>query len=165
VTAIYVNINGRKMTTAIYGLKIPETRLPAYTSFPKKEKSDELPENLKELHKYLTTLNFKDAKSWEPPFVEVMIWGYDYAPDESILWPKEWPGLKSPYTLKRGDSFSIFLPGKEIPKLRAFLKTRKQKGAVKIDGKKWAVSIRFTFPSESVWLGAFQEKKQHNKSD
>jgi hypothetical protein len=88
-----------------------------------------------------------------------MIWGYEYAPDKSIYWPKNWPGLKSPNTLRRGDSYSIFLPGKEIPKLVDLLAKQKEKGAVEIDGKKWAVSIRYTFPSEPVWFNVFRNSE------
>ena len=61
--------------------------------------------------------------------------------------------------LEPGDSYSIFMPGKELPKLLDFLKTRKEKGAVEIDGKKWAVSFRYTFPSEPVWLKAFRQEE------
>ena len=100
--------------------------------------------------------------------MEVIIWGYDYAPDESIYWPKDRPGLESPSTLKRRDAYSIFIPGKELPKLREFLKTRKEKGAVEIGGKKWAVSIRYTFPNEPIWFKAFrsepEEEEEPNKA-
>jgi hypothetical protein len=85
-----------------------------------------------------------------------MIWAYDYAPDVSIHWPKDWPGIDSPSTLKRRDAYSIFLPGAEIPRLRDFLKTQKEKGAVEIGGKKWAVSVRNAFPSEPTWSKAFR---------
>jgi hypothetical protein len=158
-TKIFLSLDGKEFVTEVYGLMVSETHLPAYSTFGGEQKPDELPGVIKNLHAYLTSLDFADAKPWEPPYIEVMIWGYDYAPDESIHWPKDWPGLESPNTLKRGDSYSIFLPGTELPKLRDFLKTRKEKGAVEIGGKKWAVSLRYTFPSESIWSKAFKEKK------
>ena len=40
------------------------------------------------------------------------------------------------------------------------MKTRKEKGAVEIDSKKWAVSTRYTFASEPVWLKAFRQEEQ-----
>lgn len=157
-TKIYLSLGQTNFVTSVYGLMVSGTQLPAYSTFGDNEKPDELPKAIKDLHAYLTSLDFADAKQWEPPYVEVMIWEYDYAPDESIHWPKNWPGLQSPSTLKRRDAYSIFLSGKELPKLLEFLKTRKEKGAVEIGGKKWAVSIRYTFPNEPVWSNALRNK-------
>ena len=160
-TKIYLSLDGTEFVTSVYGLRVSDTKLPAdciFESLPTviKDFFGCLPTGIKDLHAYLTSLDFADAKPWEPPYVEVMIRGYDYAPGESIHWPKDWPGLSSPSTLKRGDQYSIFFPGKELPNLRKFLKTRKEKGAVEIGGKKWAVSVRHTFPSEPVWFNAFR---------
>ena len=168
-TKIYLSPDDGNLVTTVYGLMATDTHLPAYSTFGADRKPHKLPAIIKDLHTYLTSLDFADAKPWEPPYVEAMIWGYDYAPDESIHWPKDWPGLVSPNTLKRRDAYSIFLPGKELPKLREFLKTQKEKGAVEIEGKKWAVSIRYTFPSEPVWFKAFraepeEETKEPNKA-
>lgn len=157
---IYLDLGGKILTTSVYGLKTPETKLPAYTVLPGKQNADTLPESLKKLHEYLTTLRFEDAKPWEPSYVEVMIWKYEYAPSKSIIWPKDWPGLNSPNALRRGDSYSIFLTGKEIPKLIDFLAKQEEKGAVEIDKKKWAVSVRYTFPSEPVWFNAFRKNSE-----
>ena len=154
-TKIYLLVDGKEFVTGVYGLMLPDPDYPEYSTFGGKQKADELPKMIKELHAYLTSLDFPDGRPWEPPYVEAMIRGYDYAPDESIQWSTDWPGLESPSTFKRGDSYSIFLSGKELPKLRDHLKTRKDKGAVEIGGKKWAVSWRYTFPSEPVWLKAF----------
>jgi hypothetical protein len=167
-TKIYLNLDGKTSVTSVYALMVCDTKLPATTTLGGKQKPDELPKTIRDLHAYLTSLHFADAKPWEPPYVEVMIWRYDYAPDESIHWPKDWPSLESPNTLKRGDSYSIFLPGKELPKLHDFLKTQKKKGAVEIEGKKWAVSFRYAFSSEPVWFKAFRddsEKEKPNKPD
>ena len=158
-TKIYLSPEDGNLVTTVYALMISDTHLPAYSTFGGDGKSDKLPEIIKKLHDYLTSLDFADAKPWEPPYVEAMVWGYDYAPEESIHWPKDWPGLDSPNTLKRRDAYSIFLPGKELPKVRDLLKTQKEKGAVEIGGRKWAVSLRYTFPGEPVWSQAFKQKE------
>lgn len=93
-----------------------------------------------------------DARDWLPEKVEVMVWPYDYAPEASIVWPKGWPALDDPGTVKRGDSYSIFLPSADYPVLNSFLRGRKEKGAVEIGGKKWAVSTRFPFAGEKGWM-------------
>lgn len=90
---------------------------------------------------------------WLPAKVEVMFWPYEYAPDASIIWPKNWPGLSAKETQKRGeDSFSVFLPSRKLPELQKLLETQKERGAVLIDGKKMAVDTRFPFPGEEAWM-------------
>ncbi len=90
---------------------------------------------------------------WFPTTIEVMLWPYEYAPDASIIWPKDWPGLGAKDTQKRGeDSFSVFLPSEKLSELRKLLDTRKARGAVLIDGKKMAESHRFPFPGEKAWM-------------
>jgi hypothetical protein len=161
----YLSLGGKEFVTEVYGLAVPDAKLPAYTVFDRAEKPDKLPQAIKDLHTYLIGLDFADAKPWMPTYVEVMIWPYEYAPNESIHWPKDWPGLESPNTLHRGEAYSIFLPGQELPRLRAFLKTRREKGAIDIQGKKWAACFRFTFPSEPVWWQALgKEPEEENAS-
>lgn len=158
-TEIYLNLTSKPVVTTVYGLMVPKTQLPGYTIMPGTQKAAPLPESLRNLYDYLVGLKFADAKPWQPAYIEVMAWGYSYAPDKSIHWPKEWPGLESPDTIKRGDAYSIFLPGADIAKLRSFLNTRKEKGAVEIGGKKWAVAYRYAFPSEPVWMRAFRQNE------
>ena len=93
-----------------------------------------------------------DAVPWEPEAIEVMIWPYEYAPEASIIWPKAWPGLDHPATVQRGDSYSLFVPISEKDALLAFLDTRKPRGAVRIGGRKWAVSLRTPLPGEARWM-------------
>lgn len=92
------------------------------------------------------------ARAWLPERIEVMIWPYEYAPDASIDWPAGWPGLTSEYAVRRGDGYSIFVPAAERDRLIAFLGTRRERGAVQIGGRKWAVSLRLPFPMERMWM-------------
>jgi len=153
---IYLSLGKKEFITRVYGLMRSGTKLPAYTAYRSEQKPDELPKPISDLHAYLASLVFEDARPWEPEYVEVMIWRFDHAFGKSIPWPKDWPGLESSNTLKRGNSYSIFLPGKELPTLRNLLKTLRETRAVEIDGKKWAISVRYTFPSEPVWFSAFR---------
>ena len=153
-TRMYLDLDGAKLATTIHGLMRANTKLPAYTTFPSDREGDRLPASVSELYDYLTQLDFPGATRWEPERVEVMVWDYSYAPEESISWPSEWPGLDAPSTVRRGDSYSVFLPGTELPRLRELLRARRQRGAVEIDGRNWAVAIRYPFPGESVWLNA-----------
>jgi len=156
----YIRDGERELTTRVYGLKAAGTKLPAYTVLPDERKPDAVPEQLIELHKFLCAVDYPDSKEWRPRYVEVMIWAYEYAPDASITWPKDWPGLDSKRSLKRGDSYSIFLDGGLLPELQKFLQTRKEKGAVEIGGKKWAVSFRAVFPGEPIWRKAFESSQK-----
>lgn len=115
------------------------------------------PEFLK-AHKSLCEYFVTDAKPWVPTYIEVMLWDYDYAPDASLIWPSKWPKLDSPRVRKRGDSFSVYLDGTELQPLRDFVATRKEKGAVEVSGRKFAIDYRYTFPSEQVWMAAFYKR-------
>ena len=157
-TQIYMDIDGQQIVTRIYGLTTTGASLPAFRATGGEHWSDTLPESLVRLHEYLTQLDCADAKEWIPQYVEVMIWPYDNAPDTSIQWPAEWPGVDSEDAIARGESYSIFMPGDKINDLRRFLATRKDHGAVEISGRKWSVSLRYVFPSEPVWWTAFQQK-------
>jgi hypothetical protein len=95
-----------------------------------------------------------DARDWVPDAVEVMVWDYSHSRDASIVWPARWPGLDHPTTVKRRDAYSLYVPGTDYEALLAFLRTRKQRGAVKIGGKKWSASLRFPFPHEKSWMPA-----------
>jgi hypothetical protein len=93
------------------------------------------------------------AQDWLPDKVEVMLGRYDNAPEASIVWPKDWPGLDDPSTRKRHeDQYSLFLPATELGRLRKFLATRHEKGAVLIGGKKWSVGVRLPFAHEELWM-------------
>jgi hypothetical protein len=90
---------------------------------------------------------------WFPAKIEVMFWPYEYAPDESIIWPANWPDLNAEGTKTRGDDqFSVFLASEKLPDLRRFLAKREERGAVSINGKKMATPYRFPFPGEEAWM-------------
>jgi hypothetical protein len=125
--------------------------LSVYGSINQAKVSKEVPTSLLSAYEILLSFRSLRAKSWLPERVEVMIWPYEYAPDKSIIWPKEWPGLDDPQTIKWKDGWSIFIPSSQYQKLLSFLATRREKGAVEIGGKKWAADVRLPFPSEKSW--------------
>lgn len=166
----YLRDGDREVATSVYGLMAAGTELPGYTEFPGGPKATVPPDELLKLHKWLCELDYQDSKQWTPKYVEVMLWDYSHAPEASIQWPRDWPSLNSDRAIKRGDSYSIFLDGSLLPKLREFLATQKEKGAVEIEGRKMAASYRFTFPGERAWRKAFtrateQSEKEEKRSD
>jgi hypothetical protein len=161
----YIQDGGHESVTSVYGLRATGKKLPAYTTRAGTSETDTLPEELIELHKFLSSIDYSDSKEWIPPYLEVMIWPYEYAPETSIIWPKDWPGLDSKRAVKHGNSYSIYVDGSTLPELQKFLKTRKEKGAVEIGGKKWAVSYRYEFPGEAVWMKAFRGSQKGNNKD
>lgn len=121
------------------------------------------PTELVQVYDYLTGFNHKHARPWAPQYLEVMIWPYDYAPDKSIVWHKDWPDINSKSSRKRGDSYSIYLPYAEKAAFERFIHTRREKGAVLINGKKWAIATRIPFPHEMpVNKGQQQPVSPHN---
>lgn len=147
---------GPPVATEVYGLMARDTALPGFTTTPGMRVTEGLPDSLAALHQHLANATCEGAP-WIPEYVEIMLWPYEYAPQKSIRWPVEWPGLDSPEAKQRGDSYSIYLPGSTLKELRAFLQTRNEKGAVEVGGKKWAASYRHVFPSEPVWSKAFRQ--------
>ena len=118
-----------------------------------KKMSDSLPAEIRESLLRIDAQRKHEGDAWLPNRVEVMLWPYEYAPEESLVWPKKWPGLSATSTAKRGeDSYSVFLPSEELAALREFLAKRRQRGAVLIDGKKMSASFRFPFPKEELWM-------------
>ena len=152
-TTLFISDNDVTKVVGVYGLS---TRGRAFRD--SREGEDPPPEDFMKTYKALCEYVAPDAKPWVPPFVEVMLWGYDYAPEESIVWPNKWPKLDSPRTRKRGNSYSVFLDGTELQSLKDFVASRKEKGAVEVEGKKFAIAYRFTYPSEPVWMKALQSQ-------
>ncbi len=88
-TKIYLSLADTELATSVYGLTALGDSLHGNSSLGGQRESDYFPWIIKELHSYLASLEFADAKPWMPKYVEVMLWGYDHASDKSILWPKE----------------------------------------------------------------------------
>lgn len=92
------------------------------------------------------------AVAWLPKDIEVMIWPYEYAPEQSVRWPSEWPTWRSRGSDKSGDGYLLHLPSAALPKLKALLARRTEKAAVEIAGRKWSVAYRIPFPHEELWM-------------
>ena len=156
-TSFFVDLEGTRYVNSVYGLTWGEN-----DDLPGRKRGVKVPKEVRNLQSLLMHLSFPGMQKWVPQYIEAMIWPYEYAPEASIHWPKEWPGLSSDRAIKRRDSYSIFLPGSELQRIATFLSNRREKGAVEIEGKKWSVSVRKTFPGEPVWRTAFSEKDQAN---
>lgn len=135
---LYFSTNGKMNKIWIYGDLKKES-----------DNKGTLPKELLNSLQYLDTYSHKDATDWVPKYLEVMIWPYEYAPDKSIVWPDSFPDLKSPWAIHRGKSgYSIYLPYSKQAQFYKFINTRKPRGAVLINGKKWSVASRTPFPHE-----------------
>jgi hypothetical protein len=141
----------------IYDLSISKFNADGFLKLP--ENTFNLNNSIWGLYSYLIGLLQIKGETWKPKYIEVMIWPYEYAPEDSIIWPNYWPGLESLFTQKWGNgNYSIFLDFKFENELISFLKTRKAKSAVLIGEKKFAVSFRYVFEGESIWRKAFSEQ-------
>lgn len=118
----------------------------------KEEAQGKAPADLLKLFDQLTKYDHPDAKPWLPEKMELMFWPYEYAPQKSLEWPKDWPDLNSPETIKRASLYSVFFPSNKMTELRTILKKMKPKGAILINGRKMALSTRVPFPNEKIWM-------------
>ncbi|WP_420469550.1 hypothetical protein [Brevundimonas sp. FT23042] len=148
-TDIFLLRDGRYLQVQVYGSMDPAAPKLDGVSFADPAR---LPHPLLEAYRRMVAFDPDGAVVWSPEAIEVMIWPYEYAPEESIVWPAHWPGLSDPETRQRGDDYSLFVPASEGAALRSFLQGRRQRGAVLIDGRKWAVSTRLPFPKEEEWM-------------
>src|SRR5688572_20111031 len=89
----YVRLDGRETALRIYGLREPEDKPRDLGG--RVDRSTFPPAEAFEAHRFLCSLDYADSLPWKPKFIEAMIWPYEYAPEQSILWPKDWPDLKS----------------------------------------------------------------------
>ncbi len=131
---------------------------PAFESFwnsleeSEKKMRESLPKEIREALLRIDRERPIHGATWLPSKIEVMFSPYEYAPEESVLWPKDWPTSGRRGVWGGGDdSFSVFLPSENLPQLRRFMATRRAKGAVLIGGKKMAAGYRFPFPGEAAW--------------
>jgi hypothetical protein len=88
-----------------------------------------------------------NARPWLPEKIEVIVWPYESS--DATPWPKDWPDLEDPTTVKRETTSSIYLDADQLP---AFRKLASEASAFLINGKTWAFSLRFPFPQESILL-------------
>jgi len=124
-----------------------------YGAMTRAEVRARLPEPIAAAYELLHGFTRPEARDWLPDRIEAMLVPYEYAPEESVVWPKGWPGIDDPATRKRGGGqYSIYLPSTDLDALRNLLRTRREKGAVLIDGKKWSVGMRLPFPHEELWM-------------
>lgn len=107
-----------------------------------------------ETYEKLKSFRSARAVKWMPEKVEMMIWPYETAGD-AMTWPKAWPDTNHPETKKRGDgqdriAYSIYLTQPQYATLLKRIE-RDSESALLINGRKWAFSFRFPFPSEEDW--------------
>jgi hypothetical protein len=126
--------------------------LSVYGSLDDPEATSRLPVLVRNAILNVRNFHHDESVDWLPDQLEVMIWPYEYAPEPSIAWKSEWPSLSDPSTVRRGDSYSLYLPSSELDELRTFLASRNSRGAILIDGRKWAASFRIPFPAEELWM-------------
>lgn len=147
-----VNATDQPTTDILVRRKAGYARVSVYGSLRSPFARAATPDEFLDAYERLAAFESPGAIPWLPEAVEVMIWPYEYAPDESIVWPETWPGVDHADTVQRGDSHSLYIPAAEYPELRDFLRTRREKGAVLIDGRKWIAQVRLPFPKEDRWM-------------
>ena len=134
--------------------------LSVYGSLDDEQVTSRLPSAVAEAFDTIRTFDSARSKPWKPAEIEVMIWPYEYAPDPSIPWNEEWPDLSASSTVQRGHSYSLFLPASELEALKHFFARINPRGAVELDGRKWAASYRIPFPQEQLWMAPNPEVRK-----
>lgn len=108
---------------------------------------------------YATMMGFSApaARPWTPDSLEVVMWPYEYAPDDPPLqWPPRWPNLTDPATVHAADNvvaetWRLRLPIARRDSLEAFLRSVREKQAIGISGHKVVARYRLLYPGEARW--------------
>jgi hypothetical protein len=153
-----IAVERARSVASVYGLAAGNDLSPR-TEFANGASPIVPPDELLELYRWFSRIGNRNSKEWIPKYVEVILWDYSHASEASLTWPDEWPSLDSDRAQKRGNSYSIYMDGAMLPKLRDFLESRKQ-GALEIDGKWMSAEYRLTFPREPDWRNAFAAARQ-----
>jgi hypothetical protein len=136
---LHVWVNGRRKSVSVYGAlrRDPEAR-------------SRTPEQF--LRAFDTITNFAPkAGPWIPELIEVLIWPYQYSPDEPLQWPHDWPTFDQARPRGREGLHQVFLEAKHFESLRQLVSSLKPKQAVRYGNRKWAISYRLPLPQEDSW--------------
>jgi len=151
---LFVSDEKKHKMVSIYGGHIDRQQL-VYRS----DRNLAPPREFVRIQTVLSGLFYPAATPWVPEYFEIIIWPYEYAPNQRA-WPDTFPDLKDKRSIRRErGGYSLFIEGSRKDELVAFFSQAGEKEAVVIDGKKWAVFIRPVFPSEPVWRAAEREYK------
>ena len=91
---------------------------------------------------------------WDSGYVEIGWSDYSYAPDRSLVWPKEWPGLKGPLSRRIKGwviKWIVLFPSSRVNELDTFFARRSEMGAILVDGKKLSGGYRWPLRGEKAW--------------
>lgn len=111
------------------------------------EDRESVPDDFLALYDSLKSYRSKAAREWQPKQIEVMFWGYDYAPNKRP-WIKDFPDLNSPTTIKVDSNFyRVYIDQEHFDEFKKYYKSMGEKEAVEINGRKMAISYRLPFSS------------------
>lgn len=151
---LFVSDENQHKMVSIYGCDIDRQQLVYRTN-----RNIVPPGEFVRVQTVLSALSYPAATLWLPEYFEIIIWPYEYAPNQRA-WPDTFPHLKDKRSIRRDrGGYSLFIEGSRKDELVAFFSQVGEKEAVVIDGKKWAVFIRPVFPSEPIWRAAEREYK------
>lgn len=145
-TELVIAGGGRFKRVFVYGYAPDAWKPPAYTILPGRSEGDSLPRDVDRICRLLVSLKPANEVAWSPRYMEVMLWPYEHSPDVPMEWPERWPDLSSRMAFARGNSYSLILPGSELPALEAFVAKRGERQAVSLGGKKWSIAYRPVMP-------------------
>ncbi len=108
---------------------------------------------LKNLFNHICSFKVSGAKPWLPQFIEVLLWDFSYA-KTAIKWPDGLPGIDHERTQSSpsNNRLRIYLNQREFEILKPILETKASNEAVLLGDMKLALSYRFPFPLESLWM-------------
>lgn len=145
-TTVVLYNKGRPKKVSVYGYSIRSQDAVGFRG----NRVVGAPTEFDRIAKLLATLAPKIETHWQPRFVEVMLWPYEHSRVAPKAWPAAWPTKESPMVFRRGESWSVILPGSELPRLRDFMRQVNERQAVLWNGHKWSMAYRLVLPAGEV---------------
>ena len=147
-TAVVLFGKSGRRSVSVYGYSL--ARLDTRTSREGRAGGSSVPAEFDRVAKVLATLAPKNETRWQPRYLEVMLWPYEYSRTAPKAWPAAWPTKESPMVFRRGESWSVIIPGSELPRLGDFMRQVNERQGVLWNGHKWSMAYRLVLPAGEV---------------
>jgi hypothetical protein len=121
-------------------------RVVVYGEITKQEFRKRLPPVFLKANDALTSFSDDRANPWIPTKIQVLLLDFSYSTNTPVPWPKEWPDLNSPGSVRGEDVSLILLDKRDVKELQRLLKKTKGQRAILIDEKKYFVGYRLPIP-------------------
>lgn len=123
----------------------------------------QIPQSLRRCFNTVERYRNSRAARWVPERIEVIVWDAFPTDEQFVQWPKGWPDLNSPDTVRRSQVWSVYLPAELYDAFMALLED--SEGVVTMNGRPMVIWYRLPIPGEEVFDQTSDESARPGGSD